>query len=237
MRHRLFALCLSLGMVLSLCACGGGQTGPDPAPVPPSPAPSAEAASPAPEATATPEAPEAPTKAPNSEAPASEAPTLCEYPTAPAPSDTPSTPAPSPTPAPEATPAPQAVTAAGLREQFMSSSSQSDAPTAGFVDMADHLSDFYDLDAAALEDFVLYMPDMSAALQEFFLARAKAGKAEEVKAACQSRLDGLREDAAFYPGTAQYVDAAKVETAGDWVLLAVCPEAERMVKLLQDSVK
>lgn len=234
MRHRLFALCLSLGMVLSLCACGGGQTGPDPAPVPPSPAPSAEAASPAPEATATPEATPAPEASPEPTVEPSLAPTA--EPSA-LPSDAPSTPAPSPTPAPEATPAPQAVTAAGLREQFMASSSQSDAPTAGFVDMADHLSDFYDLDAAALEDFVLYMPDMSAALQEFFLARAKAGKAEEVKAACQSRLEGLREDAAFYPGTAQYVDAAKVETAGDWVLLAVCPEAERMVKLLQDSVK
>lgn len=224
MRHRLFALCLSLGMVLSLCACGGGQAGPDPAPVPPSPAPSAGAASPAPEATATPEASPEPTAEP-SLAPTAEPSAL--------PSDTPSF----PEPTPEAAPAPQAVTAAGLREQFMASSSQSDAPTAGFVDMADHLSDFYDLDAAALEDFVLYMPDMSAALQEFFLARAKAGKAEEVKAACQSRLEGLREDAAFYPGTAQYVDAAKVETAGDWVLLAVCPEAERMVKLLQDSVK
>lgn len=249
MKTRFTALALAGCLALSLCACAARETDPGAAPsgsaqpslaaealpsAPPSAQPSQTAQDvPAP-AGEKPVESGAPGSAPAGSPPP--APETGQAPGATDPGTAPGGTAPPPIPS-EEPPEREGQTAAGLRELFMSTSSQSDAPTAGFADMSGYLSDFYDLDAADLEDFVFYMPEMSASLQEFFLAKAKPGKAEDVKAACQRRLDGLKEEAQFYPGTAEFVDAAKVETAGDWVALAVCPEADRMAKLLQDAAK
>lgn len=237
MKHRLLALGLSFCLVAGLAACGGngGDVQPTPDPV--------ESVTPAPEGTTEPTATPVPDK--GTPAPTPEATTL------PAVSDAPEVqPTPTPTPAigdptappsaepePSDTPSIAPTTAADLRELFMLSSSNSDAPTADFSDMSAYLENFYNLSADDLEDFVFYKPDMSTAIQEFFLAKVKSGKVDAVKAACQSRLDGLKEEAEFYPGTADFVSSAQLETVGDWVVLAVCPEAGRMVKILQDTVK
>lgn len=230
MKKRILALGLALCLTAGLAACGGGDAGD----VQPAPDPS-ESAVVTPEETAEPSATPIPdgatptlpdnTDAPGALCPDSDAPTAQPTPTPVAIGD--------PTAPPVEEPR-NAKTAAELREFFMLTSSQSDAPTSGFSNMADYLDSFYNLSADDLADFVFYMPDMSTALQEFFLARAKEGKVETVKAACESRLQGLKEEAEFYPGTADFVDSAKVEAVGDWVVLAVCPEAGRMGKILQD---
>lgn len=243
MSRRVFSLFLALALALSLAACGPSAPAPGPSAEPsavpsaepsvePSAEPSAEPSQqPSPEPSQEPST--EPTLEPSTEPtvqPTPEPSQAIGDPTAP-PSDTPSLVDPSDVPDLDEP------TAAELRDMFMLSSSQSDAPTADFSDMGGYLSNFYNLDAGDLEDFALYMPDMSTALQELFIAKAKPGKLEDLQAACQSRLDGLKEDAEFYPGTGEFVEAAQLETVGDWVVLAACPEAERMVKILQDTVK
>ena len=248
MKSRFTALALAGCLLLSLCACGAQDAGPSAAPslsvqpsleaeVLPSAAPSQDAEdvlAPASDAPVESGAPNLPPATPEASQAPGEQPGETNL--GAMPGGIVSSPVPSEAPSDEPF-CEEVYTAAGLRDAFMVTSSQSDAPTSGFADMSDYLSDFYNLDAADLEDFVFYMPEMSTALQEFFLAKAKPGKVEDVKAACQSRLDGLKEDAQFYPGTAEFVDAAKVETVGDWVVLAVCPEGSRMAKILQDRVQ
>lgn len=235
MKQRLIALSMALLMALTLAACGG-RTQSDP-----SPSPSAEVTvDPSPAITDVPEETVEPTATsiPDKGTPPPEEPSQGGNVLTPGdPGYVEPMPTPAEEPSQEPSEEPAVLTAAGLRDMFMLTSSQSDAPTADFSDMSGYLDSFYNLSADDLEDFVFYMPDMSTALQEFFLAKAKPGKVEDVKAACQSRLDGLKEEAEFYPGTADFVDTAKVETVGDWVVLAVCPEAERMVKILQDAAK
>lgn len=236
MKTRITALALAAALALGLAACGA------PAPQEPEPSPSAEAtlapATPTPSETVQPAESAEPTESakPSESAEPQETPSV--KPTEPAIGDPTAPPAePSGEPEPSDTPSIATPTAAGLRELFMTSSSNSDAPTADFSDMADYLENFYNLSKDDLEDFVFYMPDMSTALQEFFLAKAKPGKVEDVKAACESRLAGLKEEAEFYAGTADFVDAARVETVGDWVILAVCPEAGRVAKIVEDATK
>lgn len=236
MKQRLTALALAGVMLLGLAACAKQSQ------VEPSPSASAEVTS-APSETAEPTAPTVPDKGtPAPVDPSEEVPVLRPGdPGYEEPAPTPSQPPigdPTAPPSEEPSEAPAVTqTAAGLREFFMHSSSNSNAPTADFTDMGDYLENFYNLSKDDLADFVFYMPDMSTALQEFFLAKAKEGKVEDVKAACESRLAGLKEEAEFYPGTADFVDTAKVEVVGDWVVLAVCPEADRMGKILEDFTK
>lgn len=239
MKHRLLALALAACAVLSLAACGGSDTGGD---VPPAPDPDQTVID-GPEESVEPTASPIPDKGtpppevthhPDDHEPVE--PEATHHPDehhSAAPSSTPaptpiSTPAPTPTPEPSAEPV-KSVTAAELYRTWGSGS--------GFMDMSAHLDAFYDLSAGDLESFVFYQPDMSSSLQEVFLAKAKPGKASGVKAACQRRLEGLREEAEFYPGTSEYVDAAKLEAVGDWVVLAACSDAGRLVQLVKDTAK
>lgn len=160
---------------------------------------------------------------------------LCTLPVAPTPEATPSA---TPAPTPEATPEPaQDFTAADIYAMWLTTSSQFPAPGSDFMDMSPYLDAYYNLDKGDLESFVFYQPSMSGTLQEVFVARAKPGKAGTVKSACQGRLAGLQEEAAFYTGTGNYVDSAILETVGDWVVLAACPQNDRLVKILKDTVK
>lgn len=196
----------------------------------------------------------APSETPSSDTPEESSipekgtPTPSEGPSAPAntpqPSATPvATPSPTPTPEASETPAeepseaPQELTAAQLYNMWVTTSSQYPGPGANLTDMSAYLDAYYNLTTDDLEDYVLYLPDMSANLEEVFIAKAKSGKVDTVKAACQSRLDGLKEDAEFYPDTGAYLDSARLETSGDWVVLAVSSEPDRLVKILQDAVK
>lgn len=229
MKTRLTALALAVLLLLALAACGGGNAGdvqpvPDPSDsavvtpegtVAPSDAPIPDKGTPAPWDDV--DAPVVPS--PDSDAPSAEpTPTAIGDPTAP-PSEEPR----------------EELTAAQMYNLWALSSSQSPGPGDGFVDMSAHLDAYYDLDGDDLESFVFYQPDMSSSLQEVFLAKAKPGKASSVKTACQSRLKGLQEEAEFYPGSSEFVDVAKVESVGDWVVLAACSQADRLVKILKDT--
>lgn len=230
MKHRITALGLAFCFALGLAACGGGNDGD----VQPTPEPSQSAAV-TPEGTAEPSATPIPdhgapapsdsTDAPGALCPDGDAPTAQPTPTPVAIGD--------PTAPPSEEPV-KDLTAAEVYDLWTLSSS-SQRPGDGFIDMSAHLDAYYDLDADDLESFVFYQPDMSSSLQELFLAKAKPGKVSSVKAACQSRLEGLREQAEFYPGTSEFVDAAKLESVGDWVMLAACSEADRLVKILEDT--
>ena len=130
------------------------------------------------------------------------------------------------------------LTAADVYAMWLTTSSQFPAPAAAFVDMSDYVSAYYTpFSASDVESFVFYQPDMSATPQDVFIAKAKPGKVEAVKAACQGRLEAMQEETKFYTGTDDYVKSAKLETAGDWVVLAACPEADRLVGIVRNAAK
>lgn len=226
MKLRITALVLATALVLGLAACGA------PAPQESAPAPTEEAATPTPatptpEVTAQPAESAAPSQAPSTE-PTAE-------PTAPAIGDPTAPPAEEPSAEPEPTDTPSiAVPAASTVYDAVVKAA---GETAATMDASAVLENFYNLSASDLEDFAFYMPELSTYTEELFIARAKEGKLDSVKAACQSRLDGMKEDGAFYPATALYLDGAQIVTQGDWIMLCVCPDAAGAVKAFQDAVK
>ncbi len=242
MKHRLTALLLALALTASLAGCTGGNT-PEGA-VDPTPD-ATEAITLAPDTTPDPDPgvtaiPDKGTPPPETthhpddhggDDPAHHTPEATHHPDddhqTPAADPTPSsTPEPTPEPTPEA-----AATAADLYKQWASSSG------ASLSNMSSVMENFYDLSAGDLEDYVLYMPAMSSSMEEVFIAKAKSGKVSAVKSACQSRLEDLKEDADLYPATAGNLDTAKIETIGDWVVLAVCATPGNLVKIVKDAVK
>lgn len=249
MKQRFLALLLVLGLTVGLAACGGepaaGEVSPSPditvspaSPIPedtqPTDAPVTDTQ--APEETPSPDATEGATQAPDvTDVPdkGTPAPAETSAPTAaatPAPADT-ATPSPTPAPTPDAPAA--SATAADVYAAVAAAAGE----TSATMDASAVFENFYNLSTDDLEDFAFYLPELSAYTEEFFIGHAKSGKVDAVKAACQSRLDGLKEEGAFYPATALYLDDAKIVTQGDWVLLCVCPDAAGAVKAFQDSVK
>ncbi len=105
------------------------------------------------------------------------------------------------------------------------------------VDSSFALDAYYNITAGDLEDFVLYMPDMSANIEEIFIAKVKSGKLDAVKAACEGRQKGMAEDAAFYPDTGTYVDSYQLVVSGDWVLFCVCENPDDAVTAFNDCTK
>lgn len=238
MKHRVLALGLSFCLLTGLAACGGGKDGD----VTPTPDPS-QAVTDAPEGTLEPSAtpiPDKGTPAPSEPAEASPSATPDEE--SPAPSAKPSaTPKPSaePTPAPTAEPEPSdtpsiAIPAASTVYDAVVKAA---GDTTATMDASSVLDTFYSLSAGDVEDFAFYMPEFSTYTEEFFIARAKAGQVDSVKAACQSRLDGLKENGATYPATAIYLDSARIVTQGDWVMLCICPDVSGAVSAFQSAVK
>ena len=241
--NRLLALGLALGLTVSLAACGSKAAEED------SVSPSPEVSDPtgAPTETVTqeptdsvapthPETPapgetDEPTNAPATSTPDCNTP-VPETPGTSEPIGDPTAPA-TPEPTPEVTPAPAAMTAA----EVYSAVSKSAGETSATMDASAVMENFYNLSADDLEDFVLYIPEASANIEEIFIVKAKSGKVSDVKAACESRLQGLREDAEFYPATGAYVADYKLETQGDWVMFCVCPDSAGAVKAFKDCLK
>jgi len=241
--HRLTALALAGTLTLSLAACGG-KSDPTPAgseapvesipaventttPVPavedtttPDVAPE-DTSTPAPAVEDTASPTPAPTKAPAETA----APTATPKPT-PAP-----TVKPTPEPTPEPTPAPAAVSASAVYDAVKGVTGVS------FSDMSFALEDFYSISASDLEDYVLYMPDVSTDIQEVLVAKVKSGKLDAVKSACTARQKAMKEDAELYGSTGEYVEGYKLTTNGDWVLFYVGPSASAAVKAFNDCTK
>jgi len=244
MKKKLTALALAGALALSLLtACGpqgdvegtptpaGGTEVPStPTPAPKDTDPPAPANTPedtdTPEGTGTPSPTEDPagpedTKAP--EATPTPVPAVTDAPQA--------TPSPAPTPEPTPEPA-SAATAADVGSAVLSAAGGSAMSDMSFV-----LEEFYSISAGDLEDFVLYMPDMSANIEEIFIAKVASGKMDAVKSACESRQKGMAEDAKTYPATGGYVDGYKLTTQGDWLLFCVCENPGKAVEAFQNSAK
>lgn len=213
---RLSALALTGAMTLSLCACS----------------PKEPAATPTPEATVTPgvvesiaptATPEAqPTESINVVTPPAETDAVVKPLESQAPVQT-SAPTAEPTQAPSEAPSEAPaddLTAADVYAKVSAVAGGNPMSDASFV-----LEEFYNLSAGDLEDYILAMPDMSTAIEEIFIAKVKSGKMDSVKAACQSRQQGMAEDAAIYPATGGYVANYQLVTNGDWILFCVCENA------------
>lgn len=235
MKQRILALLLALGLAVGLTACGPKTPAPDKT-VSPSVEPT-EAVTPVPDptegvSTQQPDVTELPDKGtPPPEADPTQLPGNIVSPDE------------QPSPTPAEMPAPDPVEPSDTPSiAIPAASTVYDAVSAvtgsgNLSDMSEVMDQFYNISTGDLEDFVFYMPAMNATIEEIFIGRAKPGKADAVKAACQSRLDGLREDGEFYPDTGIYLDGAKVDTSGDWVILAVCDNADSAVKAFKDAVK
>lgn len=146
------------------------------------------------------------------------------------------TPAPTPAPTentgdPASTPAAD-LTAAGIYEAVSAAAGGNPMSDVSFA-----VEDFYDLSADDLEDFVFCMPEMSATTEEIFIAKAKSGKLDSVKAACEARHQGMKEDGTLYPSAAEYVEKGKIVTSGDWVLFCVCADPDGAVEAFRNSLK
>lgn len=217
------ALVLSGALTLTLAACG--SKAPDPTPTPePDPTPSMNVVTPEPTEpadTATPE----PTESMNIITPEeSETPVVKPLET-----QTPSK-DPDPTPAPTEEPeAPAALTAADIYSKVSAVCGGNPMSDVGFV-----LEEFYNLSVDDLEDFVFYMPEMSATNEEIFIAKAKSGKLNDIKTACESRHQGFKEEAGMYPAAAEYVENAKIVTNGDWIMFALAADSDAAVKAFND---
>lgn len=149
------------------------------------------------------------------------------------------------TPPPEATPEPEAdysdahgqghgtaVTAADVYGKVFAVADSVASMEVSFV-----LEDFYAISASDLEDFVLYMPEMSTNIQEIFIAKVKSGKLDSVKAACEERQQAMAADAALYPATGGYVESYQLVTEGDWLLFCVCGSPDSAVAAFRDALK
>lgn len=244
MKQRITALLLALGLTVGLAACSPKTPAPEGGDVSPSPDVT-EAVSPTPDVTPDPDPTEGVstqqpdvTELPDKGTPPPEG-TSAPIGDPTAPPDTAQ-----PTPTPAETPAPDPVEpsdtpsiAVPAASEVYAAVAKSAGETTATMDASSVLENFYDLSADDLEDYVLYIPELSANIEEIFIVRAKSGKAGTVKSACQSRLAQLQEDADMYPATGAYVASYQLVTEGDWVLFCVCPDASGAVKAFKDCVK
>lgn len=139
---------------------------------------------------------------------------------------------PAPTPEPDPTPEAKAPTAGEVYEKVSAVAGGNAMSDMSFV-----LEDFYSLSAGDLEEFAFYMPEMSATTEEIFIARVKSGKMDAVKGACESRHQGLKEEAAMYPTAAEYVENARIVTNGDWILFVVAEHPAEAESAFLDCTK
>lgn len=244
MKQRITALFLALGLTAGLAACTGGQEPQAPAPDPsqdiavtdPAATPIPDKGTPPPEYTHHPDdhTPEV------THHPDDHTPEVTHHPDDHHPEVPANTPSPTPEPTPEPDPSEPSDTpsiAVPAANEVYAAVSKSAGNTTATMDASSVLENFYDLSADDLEDYVLYIPELSANIEEIFIVRAKPGKASAVKSACESRLTQLQDDAEMYPATGAYVANYQLVTEGDWVLFCVCPDSAGAVKAFQDCVR
>ena len=224
---RLSALALCGAMTLSLAACGGSS---DPTPIPGATEPAVvETVEPTP----TPEVSAEPTETPEATAPAeSERPTESGKPAeTQKPVQTPPAETTAPTPEPTQAPADD-LSAADVYTKVSAVAGGNPKADMGFA-----LTEFYNLSEDDLEDFVFYIPEMSSTNEEIFIAKVKSGKLDAVKSACESRQQGLKEEAGMYPAAAAYVETSKIATNGDWICFVVVEKPDAAVSAFNDCTK
>lgn len=240
MKHRLTALLLALALTASLAGCTGGDTPKDTV----DPTPDAtEAITLAPDTTPDPDPdvtaiPDKGTPPPEythhpddhgGDDPAHHTPEVTHHP-----DDDHQVPAadPTPSPTPEPTPAAKSPTAKEVYDAVEKATGNS-----GYYDASSLVENFYNLSTGDLEEYRFAMPSMSSKLEETFVAKVKSGKLSAVKSACESRQQGLVEEAEEYLTTGDYVSSYQLVTEGDWILFYVGANAKKAVEAFQNSVK
>lgn len=216
MKQRLTALALATLLLLGLTACGKTVEEASPTPAEPTvsqPVESVPAESEAPESAA-------PTDSETSE-PGQSA----------APSETPSV---QPSEAPSEASDPEPAKAPTANQVYAAVSA---AAGVSYNNATSYIDAYYTtLDLSALDDYVFYMPDMSAQIEEIVIAKV-SGDMDAVKSACLDRQKGMAEEAAFYGTTGAYVDSYQLVTEGDWVMFCVCEKSADAVSAFRSSVK
>ena len=248
--QKLFSLALAGALsITQLAGCGspGGGVSPTPTPTPlptesvipsenptvttmPIPTPSESAA---PEVTPLPPAnpDEGVTVSPEPADP-SQPPQATEVIRPEAPSQQPAeSPKPSETPAPSDTPAPEASAVQSVWNQV----SGLERPELMDIDSA-LLSDLYGIDSADVVEFIGKMPMITANVTEFVIIQAAPGKADTVKAACESRLETLK-GGGQYPANQVLVDNYKLIVNGDYVLFCIDEHADTMAEAFNSYTK
>lgn len=108
-----------------------------------------------------------------------------------------------------------------------------------FMDLDDGLlSDLYGIDAADLDSYAAKVPMINVKATEFFIAKVKSGKMDAVKAGIAKRQADLDEQWSMYlPDQLELVQNYKLAESGDYVLFAICEDADDVVKAFEDCVK
>ena len=105
------------------------------------------------------------------------------------------------------------------------------------MEVDDEALDFlYGIDAANLESYVGRVPMMNVHATEFFLAKVKEGKMDDVKAGVEQRQADLASQWAQYlPDQLELVKNYKLVTNGNYILFCICEDTDTVVKLFNDA--
>ena len=105
------------------------------------------------------------------------------------------------------------------------------------MEMDDNALDFlYGMDAADLESYVGRIPMMNVHATEFFLAKVKDGKMDDVKKILENRQSNLEQQWSQYlPDQYALVKNAKLVTNGNYVLFCISEDADSVVNAFNDA--
>ena len=105
------------------------------------------------------------------------------------------------------------------------------------MELDDDALDFlYGMDAADLESYVGRIPMMNVHATEFFMAKVKDGKMDDVKAALEARQAALEQQWSMYlPDQYALVQNAQLVINGNYVLFCISEEADSVVSLFNDA--
>ncbi len=108
-----------------------------------------------------------------------------------------------------------------------------------FMDADDEMvSTYYYVSLDDIEEYVGKFPAINVKADEFFIVKAKDGKAETVKEGIEKRLEDLDAQWKQYlPEQYEYVKNAVVTVNGSYVLLAVGPNAETASEIFDAETK
>lgn len=81
----------------------------------------------------------------------------------------------------------------------------------------------YHLNLDDVEEYTIENGAMNSGLEAVAVVKAKDGKTEDVKASLEQVIED-KKAAAFYPGEAEAIEGAKVETEGNYVMLFILPD-------------
>ena len=102
----------------------------------------------------------------------------------------------------------------------------------------DVLMQFYGISADDLDEYVLKVPMINVQADEYFIAKVKDGKMEDVKKGIDKRKADLDNTWKQYlPEVYEQVKNAKTVEVGNYILFAVGPHAEKAETIFNEQTK